>query len=231
MNVKDVISAVVTSMKPTIAAGGAVVSGGGATVTIGNLTESVTSKLFVGERVKLTYSTAVYATITTIAETSIIITLPSSRAVPPSACEVVLVFDHGHPLEVVNRIKSYTESDTLKYEAFPRICLFHDFEEKITFETAVSLTLVIVTQTDPAYSAPDRYTYSFDPTLIPLYNRFINALAESAYIGTTEGNYFKHTKIDRLFWGKNGLYGNTGNIFNDFIDAIEINIELIINNC
>ena len=144
----------------------------------------------------------------------------------------ILVFDHGHPLEIVNRIQAYTESDTLKYEAFPRICLLHDFEEKITFETAVSLTIIIVTQTAPEYSAPDRYTYSFDPVLTPLYDRFMKLLAESANIATTDNNYFKHTKIDRLFWGKNGLYGNQGNIFNDYIDAIEIkDLELIITNC
>jgi len=31
-----------------------------------------------------------------------------------------------------------------------------------------------------------------------------------------------HDKIDRLFWGRSGLYGNEGNIFNDHLDAIEI---------
>ena len=32
----------------------------------------------------------------------------------------------------------------------------------------------------------------------------------------------EHTKIDRLFWGKEGLYANEGNIFEDFLDCIEI---------
>jgi hypothetical protein len=144
----------------------------------------------------------------------------------------LIMFDHGHPLEIVNTIKQYTESESLKYNVFPRICLFHDFEEKITFETLVTLDIVIVTDTSPDYSAADRYDNSFNPILIPLYELFLKKLADSDYIGTTENNYFKHTKIDRLFWGKSGLYGNTGNIFNDYIDAIEINkLELIINNC
>jgi len=227
------MSAVVTSMKPTISCSAAVVSGGGATVTIGNLERSVTSKLFVSERVKLTYtSSTVYAYISSVTNDTIIITLPANQVHPPTACSVVLVFDHGHPLEIVNNVQQYSQSDTLKYESFPRICLFHDFEEKITFEKLVTLDIIIVTDTDPAYTAPQRYTNSFDPILTPLYNLFMAELAASDYIGTTDNNYFKHTKIDRLYWGKNGLYGNTGNIFNDFIDAIEINkLELIINNC
>jgi len=144
----------------------------------------------------------------------------------------LITFDHGHPLEVVNTIKQYTESDTMKYSVFPRICLFHDFEEKITFEKQVSLNLIIVIDTLPEYTAAQRYENSFDPILTPLYDLFLRKLADSPYIGSTENNYLKHTKIDRLFWGKNGLYGNTGNIFNDYIDAIEINnLELIINNC
>jgi hypothetical protein len=144
----------------------------------------------------------------------------------------LITFDHGHPLEIVNTIKQYTESEDLKYSVFPRICLFHDFEEKKTFETLVTLDIVIVTGSSPDYTAADRYVNSFDPILIPLYDLFLRKLADSPYIGTTDNNYFKHTKIDRLFWGKNGLYGNTANMFNDYIDAIEINkLELIINNC
>ena len=233
MNVKDAISAVVTSMKPTISCLSAVLTGGGATVTISSLDSSVTSRLYTGERVKLTFAgVTVYASITTIADTSIIITLPSNKKVAPTACEVVLVFDHGHPLEIVNRVKEYQESDTLKFEAFPRICLFHDFEEKKTFQNNVTCTLVIVTDTSKDYTAAERYTYTFDPILTPLYNLFLATLLEADNIETTEGNWFKHTKIDRLYWGKNGLYGNSANIFNDYIDAIEINnLELIINNC
>lgn len=143
-----------------------------------------------------------------------------------------IVFDHGHPLEIVNTIKQYTESDVLKRDVFPRICLLHDFEEKMTFEKLVSIDIIIVTDTDKDYTAAERYTNSFDPILTPLYDLFLEKLADSDYTGTVEGNYFKHTKIDRLYWGKSGLYGNSGNIFNDYIDAIEIkSLELIINNC
>lgn len=233
MNVKDAISAVVSSMKPTIPVGSFIVSGGGTTITGTDIDLGITSKLFVGERVKLTYSgSAIYGSITSISGGTVVITPPVTKLIPPSAIEIVLVFDHGHPTECVNRVKEYTHHDTLKFESFPRILLFHDFEEKVTYETAVSLNVVILTDTSPTYTTPQRYTYSFDPILTPLYDLFLRQLADSANIVSTEANYFKHTKIDRLYWGKNGLYGNTANVFDDFIDAIElVNLELILNNC
>jgi len=41
------------------------------------------------------------------------------------------------------------------------------------------------------------------------------------YYGTQKRSV-EHTPINRLYWGKNGLYGNTGNVFSYYIDAIEI---------
>jgi hypothetical protein len=201
------------------------------------------SNLYIGQRVTLTATDMIpdgYYTVSVISGSSVTVTGNAisytifARAPLSVSIHPILVFDHGHPLEIVNTILQYTQHDTLKFEAFPRICLFHDFEEKITFEKQVSLNLVIVTDTAPEYSAPQRYTYSFDPILIPLYDLFIKQLSFSDNIQPTEGNnYFKHSKWDRLYWGKDGLYGNTANIFNDFIDAIEINnLEIkIIETC
>jgi len=39
-----------------------------------------------------------------------------------------------------------------------------------------------------------------------------------------------HQKWDRLYWGRNGLFGNQANVFNDFLDVIEIkSLKLKIN--
>jgi hypothetical protein len=241
MNVKDIISAVVTSMKVDFSAMSIAPITGGTDLEITGVTTKQKSKMYIGLRFKLTVSTGeiYYGKITSFDSdpTQVNGTLDTAYvdSADPNATwslTQVLVFDHGHRLEIVNKIKEYTQHDTLKFESFPRVCLFHDFEEKESFETQVTLDLVIVTDTDPAYSSAERYTYSFDPILTPLYDLFIKQLSDSLYIQSTEGNYYKHTQIHRLFWGKSGLYGNEGNIFNDYIDAIEIaNLELIISNC
>jgi hypothetical protein len=230
MNIKDIISAVVDSMRPVFP-GVTVVANSASPYGITGIER--TDFFYIGQKVKFIGTSPVITSICTIISidnaTEIHVSTPdkltaSYKANNSGTLTAILVFDHGHPMEIVNTIQQYTQHDTLKFEVFPRICLFHDFEEKITFEKVVSLNLVIVTDTAPEYSAPQRYTYSFDPILTPLYDLFIRQLAYSPNIQTTEGNnYFKHSKWDRLYWGKDGLYGNTANIFNDFIDAIEIN--------
>lgn len=234
MNVKDVIKAVVDSMKRSQT----FVLTGSNPYTLSAIARP--DLLYIGQKLVLTgvnFTASGYYTVTAISGTTCTVTGTAIvPLVPPTTWTgsfvPILVFDHGHPLEIVNTIQQYTQHDSLKFEAFPRVCLFHDFKELVTFETQVSLNLVIVTDTAREYSATERYTYSFDPILTPLYDMFISILADNGNVGTTEGNYFKHTKIDRLFWGKSGLYGNTAVMFNDYLDAIEIeNLELIITKC
>ena len=143
-------------------------------------------------------------------------------------------FHHGHPLEIVNTFKLATHSED-KSLMFPALCLFHDIPERIGIEHEVTINVVIITDTQPAFTAAERYTNSFDPILTPLYDLFIQKMAESDYVSSTldRVDEFDHQKIDRLFWGKQGLYGSQANIFNDYIDAIEI-IDLkfeILNTC
>lgn len=221
--VVDIISAVVTSMKPTIDAGYAIVDPSGVKVMYCEAT--ALSRLFVGEKMKLTYSgSVVYGEVKSIdtADASFIIEISPVLKVPPDAISVVLNYHYGHRLEIVNRFMEITRAATYKAEQFPAICLFTDIEERISgdgYERECELNLAIITDTQPTFTASERKTYSFDPILQPLYDLFMERLAESSSIAEV---YPDHSKWDRYYWGKNGLYGNTGNIFNDYIDAIEI---------
>lgn len=219
----DFISTIVTGMKPTIPAGSAVVSGGGATVTVSSMNVSITRWLFAGQKLKMIYGTStVYGTIYSVATTSIVITLPALRAVPPSSISVVLNYHHGHPEEIINLFKQATHKETVKFEQFPAVCLFQDIPEKhsIFKEREATLNLVIITDTKKEYEASQRYTYTFKPVLIPLFTRLLKAIECSGDVQIVSDDY---DYFERLYWGKSGLYGNVGNIFNDFIDAIEIN--------
>jgi hypothetical protein len=114
-----------------------------------------------------------------------------------------------------------------KAEIFPAICLMMDFEEERNvdgYDAKATLSMVIMVSTNPAYISEDRYAANFIPTLYPLYDLFIEKLEASTELAVEKGSdeLPLHTKIDRLYWGKEGLYGNTANIFNDYIDAIEI---------
>jgi len=140
---------------------------------------------------------------------------------------------YGHPVEVVNTLSEWSKHPTKKTEKFPLIMLFQDFEErKGTMQginSEVSLNIVIATNTLNSYKSEERYTNNFKAILYPLYDEFIDRIKLSGYF---ESTLFPHNKFDRVYWGKTGLYGNDGNMFNDFIDAIEIqNLDLkILNN-
>ena len=132
---------------------------------------------------------------------------------------------HGHPIEVLNTIDQLTKleaSDDLK---FPLIALFQDFEETINensaIENEVSLTIMILSLTKQEYTASERYENTFKTELYPIYIELINQIKKHVAFQIDFGNVL-HTKIDRLYWGKQALNGNDANKGGDFIDAIEI---------
>jgi hypothetical protein len=154
--------------------------------------------------------------------------------------EITCYYLFGHPQEVVNTLSEWTKDPSKKFERFPLICLFQDFEEvkgvHQAINSKVTLNMVICMNTLPSYKSSERYTNTFKPVIYPLYDHLIMKIEDSYYFAGVGSGLVPHTKIDRVFWGKNGLYGNTANHFNDYIDAIEIqNLELEIlnhsNNC
>jgi len=138
---------------------------------------------------------------------------------------------YGHPLEIFNILSEKSQSETYKYKKYPLIALYQDFEESVNINERVidNITIVIMTETDSNYTAPNRYTNTFTPTLQPLYEELIKQIKRSNYVSSDD---YQHTKIDRLYWGKNDVFGNSGNIGNDALDAIVIsNLSLKIIKC
>lgn len=136
---------------------------------------------------------------------------------------------HGHPLEIVNTLKQYTASPQFRLKKFPLVALFEDFEathHQGMFKTIATVNVVILTDTDKNYDAKTRYEKSFNTILTPIYNLLLEELVLSRTLCTPREE-IKHTPINHLYWGKSGLYGNSGNMFDDYIDAIELkNLEL-----
>jgi hypothetical protein len=134
---------------------------------------------------------------------------------------------HGHPLEIINTLAEKDRNDVHKFNKFPLIALFQDFTETMGESQAVKsevtdLNLIIAVNTSPEYSSEQRYDNTFRPVLYPLYDLLIEHITKSRYFANTDPGLVPHNKIDRLYWGRSGLYGNEANVFNDYIDAIEI---------
>jgi len=144
-------------------------------------------------------------------------------------------YEYGHPIEIFNKLSEKTQSESFKFDKYPLIAFYLDYEEDITkFKTIFQgLTIVIMTETDRNYEAPGRYSNTFTPTLIPIYKLFLKHLYRSKYVSSEDDeNLYTHKKIDRLYYGKLDTFGNSGNIGNDALDAVVIsglNLRLI--NC
>ena len=140
-------------------------------------------------------------------------------------------YEHGHPLEIIDILNQKDRHDTEKFNKYPLIALFQDFTETMgqiqSIQSSVELNLIIAVGTSPDYTSEQRYDKNFRPMLYPLYDLLIEHIIKSKWFLNTDPGLVPHLKIDRLFWGRSGLYGNEGNIFNDRIDAIEIqNLQL-----
>lgn len=133
---------------------------------------------------------------------------------------------YGHPKEIIDTLRQKDQSMNYRFAKYPAVCLFQDFSESegriIGVASDVRLHIIICYSTDQNYKASERYANSFKPILYPIYYALLNEIFKSGKVLASDKDSLPHTKIDRLYWGRTGLYGNEGNIFDDFLDAIEI---------
>ena len=142
---------------------------------------------------------------------------------------------YGHPVEITHRLALKDGHQTEKFQKYPLVFLLTDFEEShgesLIQEYVVSPTILIIHKTDKNYIAPERYENVFKPVLYPYYESLKFYIHKSPGLITIDGDLVQHTKTDRLYWGAGGTYGNEGLIFNNHLDAIEINLsDLIISS-
>lgn len=136
--------------------------------------------------------------------------------------------DYGHYREIANRLNLKTRSDVDKFRIWPLIVLIMDLnevhDENYNYDYSIGATsfYIVKPTTDKTATSPQRSESIFVPTLYPLYYSFIEKIKESKNISTPQ-NLFQHEKIDRYGWGNETAYGNDGLIFNQFLDAIQIN--------
>jgi len=143
--------------------------------------------------------------------------LPQLQAYDPLISAVH--YEHGHPIEVINKMGAKDKLPTERFNKYPLIALFEDFPEK---DGVVSLHLIIARATKPTYDAPKRYELNFNPVLTPVFDSLMKQISYSTFFKEYSERTIERQKINRVSWGKEGLFGSQGNIFNDYIDCIEV---------
>ncbi len=131
---------------------------------------------------------------------------------------------YGHRLEISNRLMAKGKDPGKKDERYPLVALRLDTDEDWGNELVeFNLNIAIVTYTKKEYISTQRMDNIFIPILYPLYESFKRNLPKGGF--TWKSSKLKeppHTKTDRLFYGTVGGEGNTGYIFQDPLDAIEL---------
>jgi len=161
--------------------------------------------------------------------------LETLQAIDPNISGVH--YEHGHPIEIIETLREKDKTNKFKFDRYPLIGLFEDFPENedvgIGLQSEVTLHIIIAMVTKPEYKATVRYERNFKPILLPIYASFKKHLVKSKAFRFA-GSKPKGLKINRLYWGREGLLKNESNIFEDWIDCIEVKkIQIKVNqkNC
>lgn len=143
----------------------------------------------------------------------------------------------GHPRDVARILIEKDESDTYKYQKYPLITLIQDFKERPggdLYLYDLDFTLLILEETKQEWHSLDRYENVFEPILYPIYELLLTAMEDSFDLRTNGINSFRPEKIDRTYWGVEGVFGNDALIFNDYLDGIQLDfkkIQVNFNSC
>jgi len=136
-------------------------------------------------------------------------------------------YEFGHPLEIIETLTQKSETDW-RYTKYPVVCLFLDIKERRGVEVGMygeaRLNLAIITGTDKTFKAAKRLTETMKPILMPIYMELMNEIALRGDLFRIQSvESIPHEMTKRYYWGRDGLFGKEGNIFGDYVDAIEIN--------
>ena len=127
---------------------------------------------------------------------------------------------YGHPKEIAIRLQELSNSPTEGQKKFPLIILFTDITiEKniIGFYGSARLRMLVANFTQPEYISEQRTELNFKPILHPIKDELINQIDRHSQF--TYEDELKYSETDMYFYGSQI---NDKNIFNDYIDAIEL---------
>lgn len=133
-------------------------------------------------------------------------------------------FKQGTLKEINTVLTAYSTSQEFSAKKYPLICLIRDVKESLELQqyglaTNFKCRLLIINFTLPAYRADDRELLNFKPILLPIFESLIRQIGKSKNFGMPTVKDMQITKYDCYFYGSSE---NNKNIFNDYVDAIDI---------
>jgi hypothetical protein len=138
-------------------------------------------------------------------------------------------YKYGHPKEISIRLQELSNSPTEGHKKFPLVILFTDItieKDEPGFYGSARLRMLIANITDREYISEQRTELNFKPVLHPIKEELIKQIGLHPQF--TYAGELKYKETDMYYYGSRI---NDKNIFNDYIDAIELrDIEINIKN-
>jgi hypothetical protein len=162
-----------------------------------------------------------------LAETNVLTTIQENETCALGGTGITTVnYQKGHKLELIETLLQWSKVPDYDQRKYPCVYLVQDFQEirnpRPGIYADVKLNLILMHFTEQTYRVDDRYANVFKPVLYPLYDAFLEGLAKTPQIQQSNKDDIQHTKIDRLYWGRQAAGGNDRVALTDYLDAIEI---------
>lgn len=137
-----------------------------------------------------------------------------------------IYFKEGHIIEIIQELEKLSKGPETKSLRYPLVALLRDFPELNGalpgIEGQDTVNIIIATRTEPSYSSAKRKINTFDPILRPIETDLLYQFEMSGKFMTPGADQQNYTSVEHFFWGRESIYGVKANIFNDWIDCIEI---------
>lgn len=152
--------------------------------------------------------------------------LPILQAIYPQITGVH--YQYGTGYEIIETLNQMTQNDN-NLDKYPLVCLFLDVNEEFgtdagIYSTIPNLRIAICNDTKRDMKAPQRDELNFKPILTPIYQSLLRQMKYSKAFKAVSLD-FRHDAKRNYFWGREGVYGKEGSVFNDKLDAIEITFK------
>lgn len=142
-------------------------------------------------------------------------------------------YDFGRYLEITNRLVEKGKAIVGKNQRYPLIWLVIPFREiygdSNGYCDLTDVQIIIAMPTEPTSTTPDRIAENYVPRLYPIYEELLKQIRISGFFSEI-ADEIQHIKIDQPYWDGKENGNSAANMFNDFIDAIQLkNIRLTVN--
>jgi hypothetical protein len=148
-------------------------------------------------------------------------------------------YQYGPLLEITTTLTQMSKNDATSEQKYPLVCLVFPIVENhdgkvVGIDQNTPIRLIIARWSNATDKTADRYAKNFIPILYPIYEELLEQLDNDPRFLFQSADLLTHIKTDYPFYGGETTADlQKANIFNDFVDAIELKINLKINtsNC